>query len=247
MLFRGTVDFVNYCMKIKSAIIFDGDNNALFLDDIKSHGYVLTRFMDTPEHPRCSTIRITDSNLSVTNVCTLPFDVQFPTVRDNTLYAFCSNNDSLITTTKLLEFSFIDGTFNVHMIEKKDQLKVLSINKQVFLWINDKLFIANYNFSSDISTIVEFDLANMRWTKTNMEVKGTVTKISITGKVLTVHSREVGEPCCSNAVYQFHLGEVDSLANLIWSSMQRYAQFNPQFKEWYVSKLTTNSAYRPLW
>ncbi|KAI6212318.1 hypothetical protein M3Y94_00006600 [Aphelenchoides besseyi] len=104
-------------------------------------------------------------------------------------------------------------------------------------------FLVAQTTTHETSTNYELDIWTMKWTKSNIQVDGCVQKFSMDSNVLNVWAKN-GE---KEKFYQFLVDKVDLLANLVWRSMRRYTRFNPQFYEWFVSKLTQVSKFHSLW
>ncbi|KAI6224716.1 hypothetical protein M3Y95_00782000 [Aphelenchoides besseyi] len=173
---------------------------------------------------------------------TLPFKLHYPTVRNNRLFGF-RRGVREVDTTKLVEVSLTDGTKMEREIKNRDYLQI-NTNPFTYAWSKNTLFAVHFDQNSDLSTIVRFDLRELKWTTTNMEVKGTASELSIAGCVLTVSSNAVIGDEPEDHYYQFHMNKVDSFANLIWRSVHQYTHSNPLFTEWFVSKLPINSRFR---
>ncbi|KAI6214770.1 hypothetical protein M3Y94_00307800 [Aphelenchoides besseyi] len=114
------------------------------------------------------------------------------------------------------------------------------------LWADGKLLVGAFDYSNKMSTVHKFDISQMKWEKTKVEVEGRIRSMSLTDAVLHVHAL-VSPIDDFFQTYRFQYDTVDSLANLVWLSMRRYSNWNPSFHEWFMSKLPKNHKLRPLW
>ncbi|KAI6214893.1 hypothetical protein M3Y94_00321800 [Aphelenchoides besseyi] len=172
------------------------------------------------------------------------YKIWSPIFRNGKLFGFPVENKARINTKKLFEISLIDGSKIEHEVEDKSNMEIRTISCK-FLWANDKLLVGVFDYYNNMSTVHKFDISQMKWEKTKIEVKGYITSMSFIDAVLHVHA-VVSLIDGPRQTYRFQYDTVDSLANLVWLSMRRYSNWNPSFHEWFMSKLPENYKRRSL-
>ncbi|KAI6178318.1 hypothetical protein M3Y98_00487800 [Aphelenchoides besseyi] len=97
-----------------------------------------------------------------------------------------------------------------------------------------------YGFRADdmvnAHQLVEFSLADGTQTVHNIEIGNR------TSKVFAKKSRNAYE----NLYYRFPFGNCDSLSTLVWRTVSRQSQSNPQFHQWFLSKVPSHYRCYPL-
>ncbi|KAI6214768.1 hypothetical protein M3Y94_00307600 [Aphelenchoides besseyi] len=189
-------------------------------------------------------VDLDNGNLSELNVINMHYEIWSPILRNGKLFGFPVDNRTRINTKKLFEISLIDGSKIEHEVEDKSNMEIR--DKQCdSLWADGKLLVGAFDYSNKMSTVHKFDISQMKWEKTKVEVKGRIKSMSLTDAVLHIHAENQDND--SRQLYRFQYDTVDSLANLVWLSMRRYSNWNPSFYEWFMSKLPKNHKLRPLW
>ncbi|KAI6228312.1 hypothetical protein M3Y95_00609200 [Aphelenchoides besseyi] len=168
-----------------------------------------------------------------------------PILRNGKLFGFPYTDDVYhrVNAKKFWEISLVDGSKIEHTIEEKNNMKI-SISASSFCWNNDQMLAESRDYDNKVSTVYKFDISQMKWEKTTIEVEGIIRAMTVDDGLLTIRAESyVGN---SIPVYRFQYEAVDSLANLVWLSMRRYSNWNPSFHEWFMSKLPKNYKRRLL-
>ncbi|KAI6235133.1 hypothetical protein M3Y95_00018800 [Aphelenchoides besseyi] len=188
-------------------------------------------------------VDLANGNLSEPNVINMHYKIWSPIFRNGKLFGFPVDDRTRINTKKLFEISLIDGSKIEHEVEDKSNMEIKN-NCCDSLWANDKLLVGAFDYYNKMSTVHKFDISQMKWEKTKIEVKGRIRSMSFIDAVLHVHVvvKRIDD---LRQFYRFQYDTVDSLANLVWLSMRRYSNWNPSFHEWFMSnsQKTTNSAH----
>ncbi|KAI6194663.1 hypothetical protein M3Y96_01148400 [Aphelenchoides besseyi] len=201
-------------------------------------------------HLYSHTVDLANGNLSELKVTNMPYDLWSPTVRD-------VDEKTIVNTKTLYEISLIDASKTEH--EVKEEINVEIRNSLVpSLWTNTKLLTRIFDRNTYVSTVVKFDISQMKWEKTTIEVEGRIESMTLNDGLLIVYAfnwKNELEPFGYDAremefrqvIYRFQYEAVDSLANMMWLSMQRHSVQNPNFHEGFLSQVPKNYRLRPLW
>ncbi|KAI6172239.1 hypothetical protein M3Y98_00951000 [Aphelenchoides besseyi] len=207
-------------------------------------------------HLYSHTVDLTTGVLSEVNVTNIPHDLWSPMTRDGKLFGFAIDEKAIVNTKMLYEVSLIDGTKIEH--EVKEEMDVLYYVLQVpSLWINNQLLAPLFDRNNYISTILKFDILQMKWEKTDIELEGRIRLMTVANGLLIVHvltCKDKSDPIGPfflreefNQIYRFQYEAVDSLSNLAWLSMQRHSTRYPSFRDFFLSQIPKNYRLRPLW
>ncbi|KAI6228028.1 hypothetical protein M3Y95_00579100 [Aphelenchoides besseyi] len=186
-------------------------------------------------------------SLSFENVIQLPRGLGLLTIRNGNLCGF-----DMPAAKNMIEISLTDGTTKEHAIAEKDRLNIKDCGKPISVSIGNKLLFELYDRSIETSTVFEFDLTTLKFTKTGIQTSG-YAKLSVTNDHLMLYTcKNFEDEYFDNDHYKwivsrFQFGKVSPLANLTWEAMLRYSRFNPEFYVWFMSKLSVNSKFRPIW
>ncbi|KAI6222647.1 hypothetical protein M3Y95_00915800 [Aphelenchoides besseyi] len=186
------------------------------------------------------TFGIINNQVTYKNTLEIPFSICCPTLRDDKLFGFERGY-----LKNLIEFSLTDQTSRKHKIQEENQPKDYWYIPNGHVWIEDELLVAVYNMKNDMSTILLFDFFGLKWKKTKYELKGRITDMSYSnGALFIVNITHVNS---ETRFYQFQYHVAESLTNLTLKAIRQYLRHNPQFYEWFQSKLAKNSKIRTLW
>ncbi|KAI6218327.1 hypothetical protein M3Y95_01178200 [Aphelenchoides besseyi] len=236
--FKGTFDKVNSILRIDT------------VKNLKMHHCTL----DTQAQPATLTsslgkwchsyiVDLSNGNLSDVTVTRTQHDIWHPILRNGKLFGFPYTDDEyLVNTKKFWEISLVDGSKIEHTIEEKNNIEILTCSSPC--WNNDQILVVSYDDRNEVSTAYKFDISQMKWEKTTIEVEGTIKAMTVDDGLLTIRTKNYSDNSIS--VYRFQYEAVDSLANLVWLSMRRYSKWNPSFREWFMSKLPKNYKRRLL-
>ncbi|KAI6197075.1 hypothetical protein M3Y94_01181900 [Aphelenchoides besseyi] len=202
---------------------------------------ILEGFSD--RHFHSSNVDLATGRLSVLNSIDMQYKIWSPIRRNDKLFGFPYENETHINTKKLYELTFIDGSKIEHEIEEKNKVEI-EVGWCSSLWIDDQLLVGVYDPHKYVSTVYKFDISQMKWTKTTIEVKNKIEAMTVDDGLLIVHANVERTNC--KQIYCFQYKAVDTLVNLIRLSMRRYSNQNPSFHEWFMSKLPKNHKLRPL-
>ncbi|KAI6210392.1 hypothetical protein M3Y96_00323300 [Aphelenchoides besseyi] len=237
----GTFDFNNCVMKFKATIRLDQlANHELFVDE------KVSILLDARESFNISTINLDDDNIRLENAIQIPRKLRFPRLCGSKLYGF--NEINPLDANTLVEFSLTDQTLKEHKIEQRNQLNQMVNYLSEYIWVNNKLLLAPFDEEGKTTTmLLQFDLVDMKWTKTNMEVKGTVSNFAHTADHLIVYNNEYDGDNCVHSLYQFRLNGTETLAELTWKAMRRYSNEHRELFERFNKNLSITSRFRSMW
>ncbi|KAI6197338.1 hypothetical protein M3Y94_01212100 [Aphelenchoides besseyi] len=238
--FNGHFDEINLVLHIDMMKFLEDFNNPTF--DTRTQPPTLTGFLG---FNLCSyTVDVANGNLSEANVINMHHDLWSSIFRNGKLYGFAFAQDWGINTNNLLEISLVDGSKIEHKIE--DLINIgIRYDLVSSLWINNNFLVGVHDEGNEISTVYKFDISRMKWEKTTIEVEGRMESINIVNGSLIVQA--YSEQNGRNILYRFQYEAVDSLANLVWLSMQRYSLWNSSFHDWFLSKVPKKHKLRSLW
>ncbi|KAI6223440.1 hypothetical protein M3Y95_00890500 [Aphelenchoides besseyi] len=169
----------------------------------------------------------------------LPFPVVFPTLQDDKLFGFKDYD-----LESIIEYSLTDQITREHKIEKYPVQYEYHITFNHHVWVGDKLLVGvnHRDWTHLMSKIILFDMVDLKWKKTNYEMKGFIIGLSYGCHLLTVSTCSMHS---TTRIYQFQHTGTDLLMNTIWNAVRRYSQYNAKFYEWFQTKLPQSSKSRP--
>ncbi|KAI6172567.1 hypothetical protein M3Y98_00987500 [Aphelenchoides besseyi] len=247
--FNGNFD-INFVLRIDT-IKFLGGINYILNTEVQPatlNAYLSNRFYSY-------TADLNNGNLSDVKVTNMAYHIWSPVVSDGKLFGF-PVEETRINTKMLYEISLIDGSKTEHKV--KEDIIVEVRNRFIpALWTKNKLLVRVYDRNNDVSSILKFDISQMKWEKTTIQVEGRIESMTLTDGLLIVHAYSSKDKLDSSIdvhrdkesnqfIYRFQYEAIDSLANLTWLSMQRYSARNPSFREFFLSKVPKNLRLRPL-
>ncbi|KAI6228251.1 hypothetical protein M3Y95_00602900 [Aphelenchoides besseyi] len=236
--FMGTFDDINIFLRIELWDYLAMNQLTLYT---QAQSAILEGFSD--RHFHSSNVDLATGRLSVLNSIDMQYKIWSPIRRNDKLFGFPYENETHINTKKLYELTFIDGSKIEHEIEEKNKVEI-EVGWCSSLWIDDQLLVGVYDPHKYVSTVYKFDISQMKWTKTTIEVKNKIEAMTVDDGLLIVHANVERTNC--KQIYCFQYKAVDTLVNLIRLSMRRYSNQNPSFHEWFMSKLPKNHKLRPL-
>ncbi|KAI6227986.1 hypothetical protein M3Y95_00574700 [Aphelenchoides besseyi] len=185
--------------------------------------------------------KINVDNLSVDCAIHLP-KLELPTICNGNLYGF-----DMPDAKKMIAISLTDGTTKEHAIAEKDREKIKDCEDLTGVSMGNKLLFKLYDCSNETSTVFEFDLTTLKFTKTGIQIPDNPVMFVTNDHLALYVDEHLSDSNFKWAVSRFQFGKVSPLANLTWEAMRRYSRFNPEFFVWFMSKLSVNSKFRPIW
>ncbi|KAI6228539.1 hypothetical protein M3Y95_00632800 [Aphelenchoides besseyi] len=255
-----TVCGVFFCYSIQKRFWFNGSfdeiNSILCIHTVK-HMKMLYFTLDPHAQPATLTgmstsgkwchsyiVDLSNGNLSDVTVTEMQHDIWSPMIRNGKLFGFPYTDDvyQLVNAKKFWEISLVDGSKIEYKIEEKTNIEISIFSSSC--WNNDQILVESYDYDNEVSTVYKFDISQMKWEKTTIEVKGRIQAMTVDDGLLIVQADTWQNE--SSQFYRFQYEAVDSLANLVWLSMRRYSKRNPSFQDWFISKLPKNYKRRLL-
>ncbi|KAI6228063.1 hypothetical protein M3Y95_00583000 [Aphelenchoides besseyi] len=238
-LFVGTFNFVDCVLKLKRTKEHEG---SLLLMKFTANPPSIFFFNNMI---RYATINI--ESLSLENVIPLPRGLGLPIIRNGNLCGF-DHPDA----KKMIKISLTDGTTKEHAIAEKDRVNIKHRTKPISVSMGNKFLFGLDDCSNETSTVFEFDLTTLKFTKTGIQTSGYSTQFATNDHLMLYTCKNFEDEYLDNDHYKwivsrFQFGKVSPLANLTWEAMRRYSRFNPEFYVWFMSKLSVNSKFRPIW
>ncbi|KAI6178329.1 hypothetical protein M3Y98_00489100 [Aphelenchoides besseyi] len=200
-IISGTFDSATCVLKFGRFFVLNGwYDHHLLIDETTKRGSILLR-PSTPGPMKHMAINFDDNQLSLGGTTEVPFTLHFPMKLDNKLYGFRA--DDMVNAHQLVEFSLADGTQTVHNIEIGNRTSKYTAHT----WCANKLLVAQFNKSAGTSSISGFDLVDLKWQETKLEVKGKVRNLSLVGSSLIVFAYvKKSRNAYENLYYRFPFG-----------------------------------------
>ncbi|KAI6211890.1 hypothetical protein M3Y96_00482100 [Aphelenchoides besseyi] len=223
LMFRGKMDYqnatldieklVNHVYDFEQCIFTDSITNQLLMLIYNKHGWKPdTKFAE---------IDFSDGNVAFKNDIILPYILTFPILRDGKLFGFL-DTERRTNFENLVEISLADATKKEFEVTLENGLDLDIDQFNPYLWIDNKLLVASEMNGSEI---YEFDLTNRKWTKSTIQVEGTVRSMSIADNVLIVHAFQT--PKLTQQFYRFPFGGKESPEIETWLKIRRRVLFHP--------------------
>ncbi|KAI6172594.1 hypothetical protein M3Y98_00990600 [Aphelenchoides besseyi] len=156
-----------------------------YILDTKAQPATLKSYLH--KHCYSYTVDLYNGNLSDVKVTDMQHKIRFPTIRNGKLFGFPDDQNGNINSKKLFEISLIDGSKIKHEVKGEiDRRDGTYFHPS--LWINDKLLVGILDVFDYVPNIYKFDILQMKWEKTTIEVEGGIESMTLTDGLLIVHA-----------------------------------------------------------
>ncbi|KAI6217516.1 Protein held out wings-like, protein [Aphelenchoides besseyi] len=175
--FKGKFDDVNAVLCIEMVKILEEFEQFQLTLNTQAQPPTLTHYWDSLYYS--CTVDLANGNLSEVKVTNMHHNLWSPIIRDGKLFGFPDDPNRGVNVNKMFEISLVDGSTIEHEIENENNIEVVNYIDSSF-WINDKLLVEVIDWHSGVSTVYKFDITQMKWESTKIEVEDDIKSMTLT-------------------------------------------------------------------